>query len=76
MESTFRGGGNWHSLARISIQEHFTDMCNGSEAGSYLRFIDSRISLLKAQGLSRICNESKEEERVAVLLQRPDLILY
>ena len=32
------------------------------EAGSYLRLIDSCITQLKAQGLSRTCNESKEEE--------------
>jgi len=32
----------------------------GSEAGSYLRRIDSCISQLKAQVPSRTCNESKE----------------
>jgi len=36
----------------------------GSEAGSYLRLIDSCITQLKAQGPSRTCNESKEEEKV------------
>ena len=40
----------------------FTEMCSGSEAGSYLRLIDSCISQLKVQGPSRTCNESKEEE--------------
>ena len=34
----------------------------GTEAGSYLRFIDSCITQLKAQGPSRTCNESEEEE--------------
>jgi len=34
----------------------------GSEAGSYLRLIDSCITQLKAQRPSRTCNESKEEE--------------
>jgi len=34
----------------------------GTEAGSYLRLIDSCITQLKAQGPSRTCNESKEEE--------------
>ena len=34
----------------------------GSEAGSYLRLIDSCITQLKAQGPSRTCTESKEEE--------------
>ena len=36
-------------------------LCSGSEAGSYLRRIDSCITPLKAQGPSRTCNESKEE---------------
>jgi len=31
-------------------------------AGSYLRLIDSYITQLKAQGPSRTCGESKEEE--------------
>ena len=33
-----------------------------AEGGSYLRLIDSCITQLKAQGPSRTCNESKEEE--------------
>ena len=37
-------------------------MCGGTEAGSYLRLIDSGITQLKAQGPCRTCNESKEEE--------------
>ena len=37
-------------------------VCSGSEAGSYLRLIDSCITQLKAQGPSRTCNESKEAE--------------
>ena len=40
----------------------FTEMCSGAEAGSCLRRIDSCIAQLKAQGPSRTCNESKEEE--------------
>ena len=43
---------------------HSTEMCSGSEAGSYLRRIDSCITQLKAQGPSRTCNESKEEEEL------------
>ena len=35
-----------------------------TEAGSYLRLIDSCITQLKAQGPSKTCNESKEEEEV------------
>ena len=34
-----------------------------TEAGSYLRLMDSCITQLKAQGLSRTCNKSKEEEK-------------
>ena len=41
---------------------HLTEMCCGTEAGSYLRLIDSCITQLKAQGPSRTCNERKEEE--------------
>ena len=37
-------------------------MCCGTEAGSCLRLIDSCITQRKAQGPSRTCNESKEEE--------------
>ena len=37
-------------------------MCSGSEAGSYLRLIDSCITRLKAANLSTICNESTKEE--------------
>ena len=40
----------------------FTEMCCGTEAGSYLRRIDSCITQLKAQGPSGTCNESKEKE--------------
>ena len=36
--------------------------CCGIEAGSYLRRIDSCITQLKAQGHSRTCSESKEDE--------------
>ena len=35
-------------------------MCSGSEAGSYLRRIDSCIT--QAQGPCRTCNEGQEEE--------------
>ena len=37
-------------------------MCSGSEAGSYLRLIDSPITHLEAQGPSRTCDEVKERE--------------
>ena len=42
-------------------------MCSGSEAGSCFRRIDSCITQLKAQGPSRTCNESQEEEEVLLL---------
>ena len=45
---------------------HFTEMCCGTEAGSYLRLIDSFITKLKAQGHSRTCDDSKEEEEVKI----------
>jgi len=53
-----------HHLRSIRIRKnnYFTEMCSGSEAGSYLRRIDSCITQLKAQGPSRTCNESKEEK--------------
>ena len=41
-------------------------MCCGNEAGSYLRLVDSCITQLQAQGTSRTCNESKEEEEKAM----------
>jgi len=47
--------------SRVSVGNHTTlsEMCSGSEAGSYLMLIDSCITQLKAQGPSRACNESK-----------------
>ena len=56
------GCASWTSIRRQFKNNHFTEMCSGSEAGSYLRLLDSFISQLKAQGPSRTCNESKEEE--------------
>ena len=44
---------------------HSMEMCSGSEAGSYLRLIDSCITQRKAQGPSRTCNERKEGEEEA-----------
>ena len=46
-------------------------MCSGSEAGSYLRLIDSCITQLKAQGPSRTCNESTEEEEEGTPFKPP-----
>ena len=60
------------TLRRLSHRSHyFTEMCSGSEAGSYLRLIDSCITQLKAQGPSRTWNERKEEAEEA---QVPNLL--
>ena len=50
------------SRSRVSEETQRGNLRSGSEAGSYLRRIDSCITQLKAQGPSRTCNESKEEE--------------
>jgi len=49
---------------RVSYHQGYcaTEMCSGSEAGSYWRLVDSCITQLKVQGPSRTCNESKEDE--------------
>ena len=57
LEAAFRQG-----LRPSSRHLHVWRVGPGSEAGSCLRLIDSCIAQLKAQGPSRICNESKEEE--------------
>ena len=42
---------------------HFTEMCCGSEAGSYLRLIDSCVTQLRLKDLlGPVPSESKEEE--------------
>ena len=56
----FTGGGTWQMMG---LEKSMKEMCSGSEAGSYLRLIDSCITQLKAQEPSRTCNERKEEER-------------
>jgi len=40
-------------------------MCCGTQPGSYLRLIDSCITQLKAQGPSRTCNKSEDDEEVS-----------
>ena len=52
------GVGGWGVLPWVGGK----GACSGPEAGSYLTLIDSCITQLKAQGPSRTCNESKEEE--------------
>ena len=54
---------NKKKKTRLKVLEQRT--CSGvvvTEAGSYLRLIDSCITQLKAQGPSRTCNESKEKD--------------
>ena len=46
-----------------------TEMCSGSEAGSYSRLIDSCITQFKAHGPSKTCNESNEEEEKSLGLR-------
>ena len=54
------------------LNNHFTEMCCGTEAGLYLRLIDSCFTELKAQGPSRTCNESKEEALAIKMTMYPD----
>ena len=66
-----RSKGYQPHLPQISgdnvIHQHISaEMCCDTEAGSYLRLIDSCITQLKVQGPSRTCNESKEEEEADV----------
>ena len=42
----------------------------GPEEGSYVRLIDSCITQLKAQGPSRTCNESEEEDNLMQLCRQ------
>jgi len=63
------GSGNRHFVRRftapawrVSILKLTFKLTVCFEAGSYLRRIDSCVTQLKAQGLSRNSNESKEEE--------------
>ena len=52
----------------------FCTLPSGSEAGSYLRLIDSCITQLKAREPSRTCNESKEEEKKTVRVTPPGIL--
>ena len=60
----FRPKSLKHSkLSRLRLEAVLLiPILGGSEAGSYLRLIDSCITQLKAQGPSGTCNEKKEEE--------------
>ena len=63
-------------LRRHSSQfknNYFAEICSGFEVGSYLRLIDSCVTQLRAQGPSRTCNESKEEEEEYPVPQRQNL---
>ena len=74
VEGAERGG---QEFARNVVQRHRARVPNlpckcvvVTEAGSYLRLIDSCITQLKAQGPSRTCNESKEEELARIVVHR------
>ena len=58
----FRGGLVFEALCSGSEAGSYLRR-SGSEAGSYLRRKDSCITQLKAQGTSRTCNESEQEEK-------------
>ena len=68
----------WHHLEHPPETPHRLDLLalpRGvvvTEAGSYLRPIDSCVTQRKAQGPSGTCNESKEEEEA---LTRPQRLL-
>jgi len=51
-----------HTLDPLDPESTLDTPGSGSEVGSYLRLIDSYFTQLDAQGPSRTCNESKEEE--------------
>ena len=55
-------GVRWRARSEVCSPPPPEEMCSGSEAGSYLRLIDSCIAQLKAQRPSRTCSDSKEEE--------------
>ena len=46
----------------LRVRGRLRSLAEAVASGSYLRLIDSCITQLKAQGPSRTCNESKEEE--------------
>ena len=48
---------------------HSSEMCCGTEAGSNLRLTDSCITQLKVQGPSRTCDESKEDEEEEAMVR-------
>jgi len=52
----------WGSGVYVRVQGSGLERCLSSEAGPYLRRIDSCITQLEAQGPSRACDESEEED--------------
>ena len=64
------GLGSMAQGLRQFRNNHFTKLCGGSEAGSYLRLKDSGINQLKTQGPCRTCKESKEEEEEGVCVDQ------
>ena len=66
-----RGNQMWQPLSGVSLS--FTELCSGSESVSYLRLIDTQITRLEAQGLSKTCNERKEGGEEEKFLERSRL---
>ena len=61
------GGGAYQACKALNLRTTTSQKCVvATEEGSYLRLIDSCITQLKAQGPSRTCNESKEDEEEVV----------
>ena len=52
----------WLKHSSQSKNNHSTEMCSGSEAGPYLKRIDSCMTQLKAQGHWRACDESNDQK--------------
>jgi len=66
---TFSAARSTVFLARRNRARERSEWCTRpTEAGSFLRLIDSCITQLMAQGPFRTCNESKEEEEEPVSL--------
>ena len=71
--SVERGGNTFNGLADFRTKNGSSQsqtvwfipnsMCSGPEAGSYFRLIDSCITQLNAQGLSRNCDTNQKREK-------------
>ena len=63
IENSLSAGNSIAKGAQVGADlNSLAEICIVSEAGSCLKLIDSCITQRKAQGPSRTCNKSKEEE--------------